>query len=513
VNGAESVLRTLAEAGVRACFANPGTSEMHMVAGLEWVPEIRPVLVLFEGVASGAADGYGRMADVPAVTLLHLGPGLGNAFANLHNARRAGTPVLNIVGDHATFHRHLNAPLTSDIRAVAGAVSKWVRTAESAVSAAGDAAAGLAAAQGVPAGVATLILPADVAWGAAAGPAPAVAPAGPRAASFDALKEAAEVLTSGRRCVLLLGGGVMRAESLQAAGRVAAATGAGLLTDTFSARSERGGGRLRVPRLPYFVEQAQAALADVQCLVVVQTRSPVAFFAYPDMPSNPLPDGCEVRVLATPEEDGAAALAALADLLGADENLQQPELVRPEPPAGGLTPQMVAAAIGALLPEQAIVSDESNTASVYLAAATEAAPPHDWLQLTGGSIGQGLPVATGAAVARADRPVISVEADGSAMYTIQALWTQAREALDVTTVVVANRRYAILDHELQRVGASAVGPAVRGLLDIGRPDLDFARLAESMGVPGTRAEDASSFCRAFRRAVEEPGPHLIEAMV
>jgi acetolactate synthase I/II/III large subunit len=530
MTGAESVLRTLSAGGVKTCFANPGTSEMHLVAALDRVPEVRPVLALFEGVASGAADGYGRMAEVPAATLLHLGPGLGNAFANLHNAYKARTPMVNVVGDHAVAHAPLNAPLASDIASVARPVSHWYASARDARSAATDAAAALAAARGHGGGIATLVVPADAGWEASAGPAAPlpVAPAAP--VPQDAVEAAARALRGGGPAALLIGGTATRGPGLRAAARIAAATGARLIHDTFPARLERGAGIPRAQPLPYLTEMATEALAGLDHLVICGTQAPVAFFAYPGRPSRLAAPGTAIEVLAGPREDVAGALEALADALGVPPGAAPgADAARPEIPDGALDAAAIGAAIAALLPDGAIVVDESVTASAPILAATAGAAPHDWLTLTGGAIGQGLPAATGAAVACPDRPVLSLEGDGSAMYTIQALWTQAREGLDVTTVILANRSYAILDFELSRVGAAdaAGGRAARGgadaphgrgaaaeaLFGIGRPDLDFVGLAAGMGVPGVRVDDAQGFAAALREALAEPGPRLIEARV
>jgi acetolactate synthase-1/2/3 large subunit len=517
MNGAEAMLRTLTGSGVSMCFANPGTSEMHTVAALDKVPGMRGVLCLFEGVATGAADGYGRMADLPAAVLLHLGPGLANGLANLHNARRARTPLLAIVGDHATYHKRFDTPLESDIEALAGTVSGWVRRCARSADAGADVAEGVAAALAPPGQVATVILPADVSWSAGAEPAAAI-PARPRPPVPDeVIGSVAAVLRSGEPCVILLGGTGMRRPALAAASRAAQATGARLLAETFPARHERGAGSPPVDRLAYLAEMAVAQLDGTQHLILAGTRAPASFFAYPGKPSSLVPDKCQVHVLAGPGDDIHGALAALADLAapgavpGAASSPRQPG--RPALPDGDLTGHSAAAVIGALLPENAIVCDEANTSGLALPAATAGAPPHDWLTLTGGAIGQGLPLAAGAALACPERPVLALEADGSAMYTISALWTHAREQLDITTVIFSNRSYAILTMELERTGAPAAGQAALSLLDLSRPGLTFTTLAEGMGVPASRAETAAEFATQLRRALAEPGPHLIEAAV
>ena len=513
MNGAQALIRTLVGAGVDVCFANPGTSEMHFVAALDDVPEMRAVLTLFEGVATGAADGYARMTGTPAATLLHLGPGLGNGLANLHNARRGRTPIVNVVGDHARSHKRLDAPLESDIDALAGTVSGWVRRSLSPADVAADAADAIAAASAAPGSIATLVLPADVSWEEGATPAePWPARPAPRVPE-SVVAEVAAVLASDEPAVLFLGGDAMTADGQLAAARVAAGTGARLVSETFPPRTTRGAGLPDVMRLPYPPEMAIAALEGTRHLVLAGAQAPVHFFAYPGVPGRPVPEDCTVHVLAAPGEDVVAALRALAGVAAPDAQPALLEASRPELPTGVLTPRTMAAVIGALLPDDAIVVDEALTSGVGLNELTSGAPRHDWLALTGGAIGDGLPMALGAAVACPDRPVIGVQADGSAMYTISALWSYAREQLDITTIICDNGSYAILEHELSRVGAQGDGDRAKQLLDLGGPALDFVALATGMGVPATRATNAEELADQLRRALAEPGPHLIDAVL
>ncbi|MDA0174074.1 acetolactate synthase large subunit [Solirubrobacter taibaiensis] len=510
MNGAESVLRTLAASGVDVCFANPGTSEMHLVAAMDRVPEVRGVLTLFEGVASAAADGYARMAGKPAATLLHLGPGFGNAFANVHNAYKGRTPMVNLVGDHAILHRPLGAPLTSDVEAIAGPASHWLRSARDAREAATLAAEAVAAAR--RGGVATLVLPADAGWDESLGAAEPARQAPAPQVPDEAVETVANALRSGKAAILL-GGVTTGTRGLTAAARIAAGTGAAVFHDTFTPRLARGGARPRARLLPYLTELAVDALKEFEQLIVVGTRPPVGFFAYPGKPSLLWSPETNVTVLATPEEDALGALEAVADLVGGEPAPVEP-LPRPELPTGGaLDLDTLTAAVAAFLPDDAVVVDEAVTASALFQDRTAAAGEHDYLFLTGGAIGWGLPAATGAAIGAPGRPVWNLEADGSAMYTIQALWTQAREELDVTTIIVANRSYAILEFEFSRVGAEGDGTAARALMDIGRPELDFAALARAQGVPGRRVDDVPGLIDALQEAVGEPGPHLIEALV
>jgi len=515
VTGAQALVRTLIASGVDMCLTNPGTSEIHFVAALDAEPEMRAVLGLFEGVVTGAADGYARMTGRPACTLLHLGPGLGNGLANLHNARRARVPLVNIVGEHATYHRALDAPLTSDIETVAANVSRWVRTSRDAGAVSKDAAEAVVASYGPPGQVATLILPADVAWTEGGVPAePLPRPSRP-APDGERIEEVARMLRSaGAGAVLLMNGTAVSEAGLALAGKVAAVTGARLLTDTFVTRAARGAGRVDAPRLPYLGEQALALLDGTRHLVLVETKAPVSFFAYPNKPGALTPEGCTTHVLAEPHEDGIAALAGLVDALDAGGATAAAEpLERPPLPSGPLTPESIAQVVAHLLPEQAILMNEGATVARAVPAVLARSAPHDWLDLMGGAIGQGMPAATGAALACPDRKVVNLEADGSAMYTVQALWTQAREALDVTTVILSNRRYAILEMEYRRVGAGEPSPATQGLFDLSRPELDWVGLARGMGVDGMRATTAEELARGLRRGIEGEGPYLVEAVL
>ncbi len=515
MNGAESLVRTAAAAGVDVWFANPGTTEMPLVAALDRVPGVRSVLGLFEGVCTGAADGYGRMTDRPAATLLHLGPGFANGIANLHNARRARSPVVNVVGDHATWHLSFDAPLTSDIASLAAPVSGWLRSTQQAMDLAGDMADAISAAGTSPGRVATLIAPADCQWGEAGGGRPSrAAPDTPDVdgARIDAV---ARDLKDADRVGILLGGAALREPGLRAAARVAAACRARAICETFPARLERGPGLPPLERLPYFPEQAAQSLANLDVLVLAGARSPVAFFGYDGVPSELANPEGEVVALTSGDEDPVAALNALAEALGAAAN--PPAIAPTEPPGlpagAALDPGTLGQALAALQPEDAIVMDEGATSGLpyYLAAA--AAPPHTFLTLTGGAIGQGLPCATGAAVACPDRKVIALQADGSGLYTLQALWTQARESLDVVTLICANRSYRILQIELARAGIAEPGPTARSLTSLENPAIGWVDLARGFGVPAVRAETCDELTRALRRAFAEPGPSLIEAVL
>ncbi|MFW6094750.1 MAG: acetolactate synthase large subunit [Pseudomonadota bacterium] len=515
MNGARALIESLVNAGVDICFANPGTSEMHLVQAIDAVPGMRPVLGLFEGVCTGAADGYARMRGHPAATLLHLGPGLGNGIANLHNARRAGTPLVNIIGEHAVHHVPYDAPLTSDIEGVARPVSAWVRTARTSEGLAADAGDAVAAAltprPASEGGIATLAVPADCAWGPGrAAPVPTL-PERYRPFMAQGLERFAGMVD--QDTVLLLDGNALTAEGLNEAGRIAATSGCRVVTPTFPARLESGPGVYPAARLPYFPEQVLDTLAGARRLVLVGAEPPVGFFAYPQTPSSLVPEGCEVTRLNHRHEDGVGALAALAEACGVTAPAGEfPGQTRPDLPEGKLSVRGVSRVLAALAPEQCIVAADSGGGGAA-AGPMQRAVRHSWLNLTGGAIGQGGPAAVGAALACPERTVLALLGDGGAMYTNQYLWTAAREKLDLVTVVYANRSYGILDVEYRRLGVNEVGQKAASLFDLSGPDLDWVALAASQGVPGRRADTCEGFAAAFREALATPGPYLIEAIV
>lgn len=513
MNGAESLVRTLVAGGATTCFSNPGTSEMHFVAALDRVEGMECVLCLFEGVATGAADGWARMTGRPGLTLLHLGPGLANGLANLHNARKAGTPIVNVVGEHTTQHLAYDAPLTSDTEGVARPMSHWVKTGRDSAGIAADGAEALCAALTPPGRIATLILPADTAWGP--GGAVAAMPPPPRARTVDEalVRRAAGALAGGEATAILLGSHAVRAGTVELAAAIAARAGARLMGRTSLPRIERGAGRVALARLPYPVDAALSALAGVRQLILIGAPDPVAFFGYPGKPSRLAPEEAEVIALAGPGDDAHDALARLAAALGAKAS-EAPLAPHAPPglPRGPLTPETAMMAIGALLPEGAIIVDESLTSGRHTGALTAHAAPHDLLQITGGSIGIGPPLALGAAVASPGRKVVNLQADGSAMYTLQALWSQARTRASVLTVIWSNRSYEILRGELMAVGANP-GRKALDMLSLGDPALDWVALAKGMGVPGVACHDAESFTAAVKAGLAERGPFLIEACI
>ena len=514
MNGAESLLAAMTRNGIDVCFANPGTSELHFVAALDRAGGMRCVLGLFEGVLTGAADGYARMADRPASTLLHLGPGLANGLSNLHNAMRAHSPIVNIIGDHATYHRHYDAPLTSDIEGTARPFSHWVRTSPNADSLAADAAAAIAAARTTPGRVASLILPADASWGPlTADPivAEAAVPPAPRV-SEAAVDAAARILRSGETAALILGPAATRERQLERAGQIARVTGARLYAPTHTARITRGAGRVPVQRVPYPIDQAAAAFDGVQNIILVGAKPPVAFFAYPDKPSRLHRPGTRVHELARDDQDVPGALAALCGALAAGGvTPERAGLCLPARPTGTLTPEKIGAVLAASIPENAIVVDESITTGRTFLADTERSRPHDWILGTGGSIGYGLPCATGAAIACPGRKVMVLESDGSGMYTPQALWTHAREQLDILTIVFANHTYQILRSEMRNVGVPPGGPKAEALTDIGHPRIDWVSLARSFGIEAFRATTAEELSRHIGAGLALPGPVVVEA--
>jgi acetolactate synthase I/II/III large subunit len=510
MNGAESLVRTLVASSIDTCFANPGTSEMHFVAALDRVPGIRCILALFEGVATGAADGYARMMKKPAATLLHCGPGLANGLSNLHNARRARVPILNIVGDQATYHRPFDPPLTADTEALARSVSGWTRIARQVETVGVDAATAVQAVRSSY-DIGTLILPSDVSWNEGGIPAQPLPVSPPSAVTPAAVSTCARVLRGKEPAAILVAGEALQEEGLATAHRIAVATGAKLFAPTFNRLIQRGQGRYPIALFPYIVDSAVSALEGIRHLILVGCGQPVGFFGYPGKPSLMQPSDSTVHVLARPEEDVMDALRMLASELSAPVASFSPQQLS-APERGPLTPTTLAQTVAALIPEQAIVVDESVSCGFALYPATHAAAPHDWLQVCGGSVGEGPPLATGAAIAAPGRRVINIEGDGSALYMVQALWTQARERLDVTTLICANRHYAILDAELRKVGATP-GRTALDLFDLSNPTIDWTTLAGSLGVEAARATSVEQLTDLLTASNRHRGPFLIELVL
>ena len=512
MNGAEALVSTLVGCGLEVCFSNPGTSEIHIVAALDRTPQMRPVLALFEGVVTGAADGYARMAEKPACTLLHLGPGLANGIANLHNAFRAHVPIINVVGQHATDHIPHDTPLTSDIECIARPYSNWLRTSATPAGVAQDAVEAVAAACRAPGHIATLIVPADVGWTGGATPQAAQPIPNAPSPAADAISSVSRLLRSGKRTALLLSGKALYGCGLEKAGRIAAATGAQLFCPYPFTRLQWGAGLPLIERMPYILEQAKERLKGFSQLLLVGAPPPVAYFAYPGKDSVLTPPGMEIFTLARPGEDLVGALSALSEEF--PDRSPNPSLraksERPQLPTGEITLPGVSAVIGALIPEGTLLVDESMTSGRGLMPATRGAPQHEWLGNTGGSIGIAMPLAVGASIAAPERRVLCLTADGSGMYTLQALWTMAREGLPVTTIVFANRTYAVLKREFSYLGIGEPGPSAQEVFDIGRPDLDWVQLAKGMGVPATRVTSLDGFGKALKEGFESEGPMLIE---
>jgi acetolactate synthase-1/2/3 large subunit len=512
ISGAEAIIGSLADCGVTACFANPGTSEMHLVTALDREPRIRSVLCLFEGVATGAADGFARMASVPALTLLHLGPGYLNGGANIHNARRAYVPMINLIGDHAVAHRQYDAPLASDIAGLAAPNSGWLRSVDRVADAGALAAEAFTASYGPPPGPVSLIMPADTAWTKGASRAQAGERPGLKAPPADTIEDAARAVRKAKRPAVLANGTALHRD-LSVLAKLDAA-GLRVFTDTFMARHVRGGGAFAAPRLPYFAEMAIDTLAGTDLLLLAGTKAPVAFFAYPNTPATFAPEDATLLSLGGPETDSAAALAMLAEALDAKKEATRATWTPPEVSRDDkFNPHSIGQSLAALCPEGALISDDGVTAGLPIYTAMAGASRHEWLGHTGGAIGQGMPVAVGAAIARPDVKTICLAGDGAGRYTVQALWTMARENLDILTIVFVNHAYRILKIELARTGAGNPGPAANGMLSLGSPEIDWVKLAEGMGVGAEAVDTTGRFNSALERALAVRGPRLIAALI
>ena len=515
MNSADALLKTLIANGLEVVFANPGTSEMHLVAAIDHHPEVRPILGLFEGVVTGAADGYARMSGKAAANLLHLGPGLGNGFANIHNAKKARTPMLNIVGDHATYHLQYNAPLTSDLDGLAKASSDWVGRSLSPDDLSSLGSQAWSEAHKFPGQIATMLVPADCAWGETDNIGPVVKRPDPLKVDDKKIDEAFKALSSSTNAMLFIGGDFLDEESVTLAGKIATSANCRLATDTFVKRHRRGRGITKVEPIPYFAEMAEEHLKGIDVIVFIGTRPPVSFFAYPGKKSYLSPEEAQLIELSSPLQDGKYALNALSDLFGGtriDKQLIPNETID-MPISGTLGPDNIGPIFAGLLPEETIVCDEAATSGFFVTPHAWNAKPMDWLALTGGSIGQGLPLATGAAIAAPDRPVVCLHGDGGAMYTVQALWTQARESLNVTNIIFSNRSYAILKVELDRVGALGTGDRAASMFSLDDPAISWPSLAQSLGVDGYTATTVEEFKKALSNSLISEGPSLIEVMI
>lgn len=511
MNGAESLVKTLTDNDVNICFANPGTSEMHFLAALD-NPKMRSVLCLYEGVATGAADGYYRMSSKPACTLLHLGPGLANGLSNIHNARRATSSMVNIIGEHATSHLKYDAPLKSDIEGLARPLSHWIRRSDTPKTIAQDTAGAISQARQRPGQIATLILPGNTSWGDAGTPPDTkVEPFEYKPFYSGAIDRVAEILQSGEPTLIIVGGFATRGPALEHLGKIAARTGCTLATQFFTSRIERGAGRVRLKRIPYAVPKAIEFLKPFKHIITVETGEPVAFFSYPDKPSLLKSEDAFVHNFVEQGQSGTDALEALVGAVGAQKTETQYQILTDNvAPSGALTPDTIAQALAAAMPENGILVDESLTSGRESMGLTAGAVPHDTIQNMGGSIGYGTPVATGAALACPDRRVVCMVGDGSAMYTIQSLWTQAREKLNITTIIFANNSYNILKAEYANMGFGAPGPQALAMMDIDKPTINWVHMANSMGVPAVSIDTAEDFYAAMVRCNAQDGPSLIE---
>lgn len=511
MNGAESLVHTLVGHGLKVCFANPGTSEMHFVAALDRIPGLRCIPGMQENVVTGMADGYARVSRKPAVTLLHCGPGLANGLANIHNAKKARVPMVNIVGDQATYHKPFDPPLAQDTQALAKTVSHWVKTSRRASSVGADAAKAIQAAQTSPGQIATLILPSDASWNDGGKVAAALPVPKQSRTSAAAIRKAAKLLREKSNVLLLLGDNALLAAPQIHAAAIQAKTNCRVMAESINGFQQRGAGRLPLLRVPYPAPLAIEALKNVEHIITVCARAPLGFFAYPGVPSHHAPAKANVMSLCDVDQNAEDALQALADELGAKPHATQ-SFPKHAIPKGIASSAGLGQMLGAVTPEGAITIDEAISLGGDLFANSLGAAPHDWMMVTGGAIGYGMPCATGAAVAGGGRRVINMQADGSAMYTIQALWTQAREKLPVTTVILSNRKYQILIGEYGGVGANP-GPTAMNMLDLGNPDLDFVKLANGMGVEAAKCATLEECAALMLSSFKKNGPFLIELEV
>ncbi|MCI0993753.1 acetolactate synthase large subunit [Pseudomonas corrugata] len=510
MNGAQLIVKAAVASGIEYCFANPGTTEIPLVAAMASAPALKPVLSLFEGVCTGAADGYGRIAGKPAMTLTHLGPGFANGIANLHNARRANTPIVNVIGDHASWHVNYDPPLASDIQALAGSVSGWVRTSRTASGIGEDLQEAVRSAWQAKGQIASLILPMDLqANEVARETAFSTLHAPVRRFAGDRIEAIAQALRNGQRLVFIVGDQGLSVAGLEAAGRLAQLPGVHLFAETFPRLSYRGGGLPDLDRLPYFPEVAIGVLDQYDAVVCAGIPEPISYFGYEGIPSR-LAERDRLLYLADVGDDVAGALTALADALEAPAFVPTPMGVELPPATAELTPQSIGQVLAASLPDDCIVSVEGGTCGYPFFTASARAARHRVLTNTGGAIGQGIPVGFGAALAERGNRVFCLQSDGSAQYTIQTLWSIAREQLPVVILIAANHRYAILQNELRRFGMTDFGPEALSLTVLDRPRIDWKALAKGYGLAASTVHTNAELQRALANAAADGGPCLIE---
>jgi len=512
--GAEVLLEAAHAAGIRLCFANPGTTELGLVRALDAVPGIRPVLGLFEGVCTGAADGYARVSGSPALTLLHLGPGLANGLANLHNARRAHSPIINIVGDHATWHLRFDAPLTSDIESLAAPMSGHVIRIRAGATIERDLQQAMAHCLEQPRSGVTLIAPSDLMDRTVTAGSLGAEPLRPLASQLIAperIEAAAGRLRSPGPTVLLLGSDALCERGQRAAAKIAAATGARLIMESYPAIVSLGGDLPRLERLAYFPDDVIRQLGN-SAVILAGALAPVSYFGYEGQPSKLVLDE-RLTELSAPGCSSVRSLELLAEKAGDGASRPQPAAVGVRTDESNFSPAALADALVQHIPEGAIISLEGSTLGAPYLQRAHAARRHQVMTNTGGAIGQGLPCAIGAAIAAPHARVICLQSDGSAQYTIQSLWTMAREKLNITIILSANHRYGILQTELRRAGADLARPATERLTALDSPRLDWVSLAKGYGVPGCRVTTVEEFNKALGSGFRTTGPHLIEAQL
>ena len=538
-NGACGVVRTLVAGGVEVMFANPGTTEMLVVDALDSVEGLRAILCLHETVCTGAADGYGRMAGKAACTLLHLGVGLANGSANLHNARRAGAPVVNLVGDMASWHVAKDPLLASDIEGLASFTGCFYRASGADPDGlSDDVADALVAVRDYRAGesrVATVALAHDATrdplskpWAPPELLATLEQPGGDVKTLFERsielhneryggndaipahVKACGAALTTSNAALFVGGAGLCDEEALNACSAIAAATGCALVVENAFARVDRGGHRPRFVRVPYFPKDARTYLAKFETVVLVGARKPVAMFGYDDGVSDLVGlDG--QQVLEIDAMDVPGALRYLAGTLGGAPPPPPPAAAAPKRPKGKLSAYKLCQALACTQPADAIVVDESLTSGGSYWDLSLSCAPFSHLTLTGGSIGIGPPLSVGCAVACPGRRVVDFQADGSGLYSTPAFWTMAAERLDVTVLVCKNDVYQILKVEQQKQNLPTAKPNAKKLTNLSGPSVDWVALAKGYGLDATSVSTAEDLLAALEHSFATPGPYLIEA--
>ena len=517
MNGAAAFFKSIVDNGIDTIFACPGTSEMQVVDEVGY-SNLRVVLCLFENSVTGMADGYARMLDKPALGMVHVTCGLTNALANMHNARIANSRMI-IFGGGVHVAHEVNEPVHSMLQRqpyVAQIAAQCVIEARSPDQLAAAATQALKASNDGAGKIVYVYGPNNAVWGESSFQGKLTSSAEQRQrVSTATISSIADTLKAGKKTAFILDNLALREEGLEILGRIAEGAGGRLFREWLPSRIAMGAGRVRTETLPYGGAEGRELLSEFDQIVLVGAKIPVCPFSYENQPWVKIPENCNVHTLATADHDILAALEELATQLDLPEKASNRYNRKPgEPPTGPLSGNSIVQSLSILMPADSIVLDEAMLENVMFPLLMDGAAPFDFMAACpGGAIGAGPPVACGAAIACPNRKVILLEGDFSLMQGNTALWSMAQHNLDICVINYNNEGSASLSTELARVRQGEAQPKSIELLRIRKPTIDYAAMAESMGVPASRAETAEEFHLQLTKAMSTKGPHFIDANI